>query len=85
MNKQYRENGYYWVRIKRTKIWIIAKWMQSYQWWVTMNIENDIRGGFDMVDERRIIKSKEPKIKRIRRNKNEDKVPKRTRRNRSRM
>lgn len=61
-----RENGYYWVKIKRTGLWIIAKWMQSYGWWITMNIENDIRGGFSEIDERRIIREETHHVTRIR-------------------
>jgi len=66
-----RPNGYYWVRIKRTKLWIIAKWMNTYQWWVTMNLENDTRGGYDKVIEKRIEPPVEEviPIKRTRKNK----------------
>ena len=50
MNKQ-REIGYYWVKTRRTKIWMIAKWWPNLNkgkgFWDTMQtIENDTRGGF---------------------------------------
>lgn len=72
-----REAGYYWVRAKRTKVWMIAKWWPSLNkgkgFWDTMKtIENDIRWGFDMIDERRIRREDEEswlvesKIKRTR-------------------
>jgi hypothetical protein len=67
MKQESRENGYYWVKIKRTGIWIIAKWMQSYQWWVTMNLENDVRGGYSEIDERRITREPDKIIRRRRR------------------
>jgi hypothetical protein len=82
MNKT-RESGYYWVKTKRTKVWMIARWWQSLNkgkgFWDTMaTIENDTRGGFIEIDEHRIIHkekiTKEKTIKRTRRNKNEIKV-----------
>lgn len=67
-----RVKGYYWVRIKRTKIWIIAKWIPSLNQgkghWDTMTLENDPRGGFDKVDETPLIHKEEApeRIKRVR-------------------
>jgi hypothetical protein len=72
MNK-YREPGYYWVKTKRTKIWMIAKWWPALNkgkgFWDTMaTIENDTRGGFIEVDENRIVRpiAVPEKIKRVR-------------------
>jgi hypothetical protein len=54
--KQVRKNGYYWVKIKRTGLWVIGKWMSSYGWFSFVQLENDTRGGFSEIDERRIIR-----------------------------
>ena len=62
MNKITRETGYYWVKIKRTGLWVIAKWMQSYGWFDFMLLENDIRNTVCEVDERRIIHYEEKTI-----------------------
>ena len=73
MNNKNRKPGYYWVQAKRTKIWMIARWWPSLNrgkgFWDTMRtIENDTRGGFSEVDERRIkrIEEEKPIIKRTR-------------------
>jgi hypothetical protein len=49
-----RENGYYWCRVKRTGVWLIAKWHQNLNngkgfWDYIAHIENDARGGFDAI------------------------------------
>lgn len=72
MIKNEREHGYYWVKTKRTKVWMIAQWWPSLNkgkgFWDTMQtIENDTRGGFCEVDERQIKRIVEP-IKRVRKN-----------------
>lgn len=73
MNNKNRKAGYYWVRTKRTKIWMIARWWPSLNggkgFWDTMcTIENDTRGGFSEVDKNPIIRIA-PVIKRVRKNK----------------
>lgn len=59
MNDNKRESGYYWIRVKRTKIWVIAKWFPSLNngkgHWDTAMLENDTRGGFDLVYPNRLI------------------------------
>jgi hypothetical protein len=65
-----REHGYYWVKTKRN-IWMIAKWWPSLNngkgFWDTMKtIENDTRGGFVEINEKRIVHIEINKIKRIR-------------------
>lgn len=73
ITKNKRKAGYYWVKTKRTKVWMIARWWPNLNggkgFWDTMRtIENDTRGGFSEVDENQIIRIA-PVIKRVRRNK----------------
>lgn len=79
-----RKHGYYWVRIKRTQKWIIARWWPSLNkgigfWDVMSTIEHDTRSGFDKIGDfistpktepvkRKRMKEKPIKIKRIRKN-----------------
>ena len=58
-NKIKRQPGYYWAKTKRG-VWMIARWWPSLNngkgFWDTMRtIENDTRGGFVKVDERKIV------------------------------
>lgn len=71
-----REKGYYWLRIKRTKIWIVAYWMPSLNngkgHWDIRAFENDTRGGFDLIIPNKIpppnpdAKPKRARTKRVR-------------------
>lgn len=71
-----REKGYYWLRIKRTKIWIIAYWMPSLNngkgFWDIRAFENDTRGGFDLIIPQKLnpppvnAKPKRARTKRVR-------------------
>jgi hypothetical protein len=55
INTKERERGYYWCRVKRTKLWIIAKWSPSVSCWSTCEpLENDTRGGFDRINPKRL-------------------------------
>lgn len=48
-----RSKGYYWVRVRRTKLWCILYWMPSLNngkgYWDKRMFENDTRGGFDKI------------------------------------
>lgn len=68
-----REKGYYWIRIKRTKLWIIAYWMPSLNfgkgYWDKRMFENDVRGGFDLIIPKKLTPppaDAAPKVKRVR-------------------
>ncbi len=55
INDKKRETGFYWVRIKRTQLWVIAYYFPSLgSFEITSMMRFDNRSGYDLVCEEKL-------------------------------
>lgn len=48
--------GFYWVLLRRSRLWLVAKWSQKWGWSIPEGDECQHDSAFAKIDERRIVR-----------------------------